>query len=262
MKHARWFAVPAAGVLAAAGVMSVAAAPFASAASELGSGGVALQVHGASSGNWSGYADTQKVGYTFVEANWTEPSYTCDGNSPESSAIWVGIDGYSSSTVEQGGTIAICSGKNQGAHEAWWEMYPTNNVQEVFAIKVGDKMFASVTYSAGKSQPYDIVVKDLTSGKSLNKLEACLAGCLNNSAEWIVESPSFSTGTAYLPKFAPIKFTSGFASDAVNGANPVSISSFTHVSITMTGAQPKRAVPSALTSNGEGFTDKWVSSKP
>jgi hypothetical protein len=30
----------------------------------------------------------------------------------------------------------------------------------------------------------------------------------------------------------------------------------------MTGAQPKRAVPSALTSNGEGFTDKWVSSKP
>ena len=118
----------------------MAAAPFASAASELGSGGVALQVHGASSGNWSGYADTQKVGYTFVEANWTEPSYTCDGNSPESSAIWVGIDGYSSSTVEQGGTIAICSGKNQGAHEAWWEMYPTNNVQEVFAIKVGDKI--------------------------------------------------------------------------------------------------------------------------
>jgi hypothetical protein len=242
--------------------MSVAAAPFVSAA-EQGSGGVALHVSGTTSGNWSGYADTQNVGYTFVEANWTEPSYTCDGNSPESSAIWVGLDGYSSSAVEQGGTIEICNGEKQATHEAWWEMYPTNTVQDVFAVKVGDKMFASVTYSAGKSKPYDIVVKDLTSGRSLNKLEACLSGlCERNSAEWIVESPSFSSGVAYLPKFAPIKFTNGFASDAVNGAHPVSIASFTHVPITMTGAQPKRAVPSALTSNGEGFTDKWVSSKP
>ncbi len=243
--------------------MSVAAAPFASAA-ELGSGGVALHVRGVSSSNWSGYADTQNVGYTFVEANWTEPSYTCDGNSPESSAIWVGLDGYSSSAVEQGGTIEVCNGKKQTTHEAWWEMYPTNSVQEVFAVKVGDKMFASVTYSAGKSKPYDIVVKDLTSGKSLNKPEACLSGlCERNSAEWIVESPSFSTGVAYLPKFAPIKFTNGMASDAVNGASPVSIASLTPVSITMTGVPHKnRAVPSALTSNGEGFTDRWVSSKP
>lgn len=258
MKHVRWLGV---GV---AGVLSLAAAPLASATPALTAGGVALHVHGATSGNWSGYADTQSGTYTFVEANWTEPSYTCDGNSPESSAIWVGLDGYSSGTVEQGGTIAICSGTNQGTHFAWWEMYPKNAVQEVFPVKVGDKMFASVTYKAGSKKPFDILVKDVTSGMSLNMLQACstTAPCSRASAEWIVESPSFGAQIAYLPKFKPIKFTAGFASQAPNGANPSAISAFTHVSITMTGATGNRAVPSALTSNGQGFTDKWVSGTP
>lgn len=256
MKHVRWLGV---GV---AGVLSLAAAPLASAAPALTAGGVALRVHGGTSHNWSGYADTQSGTYTFVEANWTEPSYTCDGNSPESSVIWVGLDGYSSLTVEQGGTIAVCSGKSQGTHMAWWEMYPTNAVQEVFSVKVGDKMFASVTYTAGQKKPFDILVKDLTSGNSLNKLEACSTPCTRSSAEWIVESPSFGGQIAYLPKFKPIRFTAGFASQAPNGANPSAIAAFTHVSITMTGASGNRAVPSALTSNGQGFSDKWVSGTP
>jgi Peptidase A4 family len=258
MQHVRWLGI------AAAGALSVAAAPLTSAAPALTSGGAAVHVHGTTSGNWSGYADTQGGAYTFVEANWTEPSYTCDGNSPESSVIWVGLDGWSDGTVEQGGTIAICSGTNQGTHFAWWEMYPKNAVQEVFAVSVGDKMFASVTYKAGSKKPFDIFVKDETSGMSLNMLEACTKTptCNRTSAEWIVESPSFGSQIAYLPKFKPIKFTAGFASQAPNGASPSAISSFTHVSITMVGAHGNRAVPSGLTSNGQGFTDKWVSSTP
>ena len=265
MKHARWLGVSSAGVLAAGGVLSVAAAPLVSAAPAQTSGGMAIHGSGVTSSNWSGYADIQSGTYTLVEANWTEPSYTCDGNSPESSAIWVGIDGYSSGTVEQGGTVAICSGKNQGTHEAWWEMYPKNSVQEVFPIKIGDKMFASVIYTGGQKKPFDILVKDLTSGKSLNKLEACSSSCARSSAEWIVESPSFNPGgLAYLPKFKPIVFTGGFASQAPNGATPSSIASFTNNAITMTNSSftTKRAVPSALTSNGQGFTDKWLSSTP
>jgi hypothetical protein len=268
MKHTRWIGIPTVGMLAAAGVLSVAAAPFASAAPVLTSGGVA-QLHGVtgtSSKNWSGYADTQSGAYTYVAANWTEPSYKCDGHSPESSAIWVGLDGYSSQTVEQGGTIAICRGTKQGTHMAWWEMYPTNAVQEIFPVKVGDKMFASVTFGSG-STPYDIVVRDLTSGASLNMPEACLSGpCVRSSAEWIVETPDFSPGgIAYLPKFIKsIKFTAGLASQAPKGASPVSIASFTHVSITLTNGTgtTNRAVPSALTSNGQGFSVKWLSSAP
>jgi Peptidase A4 family len=259
MERIRWFGIVAAGAL------SVAAAPLTSAAPALTSGGAALRVHGATSRNWSGYADTQGgTPYTFVKANWTEPSYACDGNSPESSVIWVGLDGWSDGTVEQGGTIAICSGTNQGTHFAWWEMYPKNAVQEVFPVSVGDKMFASVTYKAGSTKPFDILVKDKTSGRSLNMLEACTTTptCNRTSAEWIVESPSFGSQIAYLPKFKPIKFTAGFASQAPNGASPSAIVAFTHVSITMVGAHGNRAVPSALTSNGQGFTDKWISSTP
>ena len=263
MKQTRWLGVVAAAVFATGGIMSVAAAPLVSAGPALASRSMAPHVHGVTSGNWSGYADTQQAtAYTFVEANWTEPSYTCDGGSPESSAVWVGLDGYfGSNTVEQGGTIAICSGHSQGTHMAWWEMYPKNAVQEVFAVKVGDKMFASVTYTAGTKKGYDILVKDLTSGKSLNKLEACSTSvCVRASAEWIVESPDFGGTTAFLPKFNPIVFTGGSASESPGGASPTSVNSFPNVAITMTGSHDNRAVPSALTSGGTAFSDKWLSS--
>jgi hypothetical protein len=264
MKRTRWFGIPAAGVVAAAGVLSAGAVPLvAAAAPAVTSGGVALHVHGSKSGNWSGYADTQQSSpYTFVQASWTEPSYTCDGKSPESSAVWVGIDGYfGSQTVEQGGTIVICNGKKQGKHMAWWEMYPTNAVQEVFPVKPGDFIFASVTYKAGSQKPYNIFVWDETSDVSLNVNEACgSVPCIRSSAEWIVESPSFGGTTAYLPKFAPLVFGSGLASEQANGASPSSIASFPHAAITMTGSHGNRAKPSALTASGEGFTDKWISS--
>jgi len=258
MRHVPWF-----GIIAAS-ALSVAAAPLASAAPSLTSGGAALHVHGATSRNWSGYVATekQKKPYTFVEANWTEPSYTCDGSSPEASVIWVGLDGWSDGTVEQGGTIAICSGKNQGTHYAWWEMYPHNSVQKVFPVKVGDHMYASVTYKTGQADPYNIFVWDETSDVSLTKNEACSSTCKRSSAEWIVESPGFGSQLAFLPKFKPIAFTEGNASIVPNGTTVGVIASFTHVAVTMTGSSGNRAVPSALTPGGNGFTDKWVSSSP
>ena len=39
------------------------------------------------------------------------------------SSFWVGIDGYSSSSVEQLGTDSDCAG-NTPDYYAWWEMYP------------------------------------------------------------------------------------------------------------------------------------------
>jgi hypothetical protein len=208
--------------------------------------------------NWSGYADTGSS-FSKITGSWTEPAASCSGRSTSLAAFWVGIDGFSSSSVEQDGTLIECY-HGTAFHFSWWEMYPTNAVQEVFAVKVGDKMFASVTYTAGATKPFDILVKDLTSGKSLNKLEACSVTCTRSSAEWIVESPSFGGTIALLPKFKAIKFTAGFASEAPDGAGPTSIASFPHASITMTGSHGNRAVPSALNSTGTGFADKWISS--
>jgi hypothetical protein len=92
--------------------------------------------------------------------------------------------------------------------------------------------------------------------------EKCSVTCSRSSAEWVVESPGFGNQIAYLPKFKPIVFTEGFSSVTPGATSVSSIASFVHSSITMTGASGNRAVPSALTSNGEGFTDKWVSSTP
>jgi hypothetical protein len=54
--------------------------------------------------NWAGYADTGS-GFSKVSANWTEPTGVSSGSTTSLAAFWVGIDGYSSDTVEQDGTL-------------------------------------------------------------------------------------------------------------------------------------------------------------
>src|SRR3954452_22827871 len=51
--------------------------------------------------NWGGYVATGAT-FTSVSATWTEPTATCNSGN-DLYAPWVGIDGYSSSTVEQTG---------------------------------------------------------------------------------------------------------------------------------------------------------------
>src|SRR4051794_32080572 len=65
------------------------------------------RITNSTSSNWSGYAVTGGT-YTSVSASWTEPSVSCSGTAY--SSFWVGLDGDTSSTVEQTGTDADCSG--------------------------------------------------------------------------------------------------------------------------------------------------------
>ena len=59
------------------------------------------------SSNWSGYADTGS-NFGQVAGSWSEPGATCSGRSTTYAAFWVGIDGYSSDSVEQDGTLIEC----------------------------------------------------------------------------------------------------------------------------------------------------------
>src|SRR5438552_15303329 len=61
----------------------------------------------ACSTNWSGFAVTGS-GVTDAKGSWIVPSVTCSSSTTYSS-YWVGIDGYSSNTVEQTGTDSHCS---------------------------------------------------------------------------------------------------------------------------------------------------------
>ena len=102
-------------------------------------------------------------------------------------AFWVGIDGYSSGSVEQDGTLAECYG-GRAYQYTWWEMYPTNAIQVVgTSLHANDAVTASVVRS-GTSY----TLKVIDSGHPANSFittQTC-SGCANSSAEWIAEAPS------------------------------------------------------------------------
>jgi hypothetical protein len=203
--------------------------------------------------NWSGYADTGSS-FSAVSASWTEPSATC-GSTEQLAAFWVGLDGYSSDSVEQDGTIIECY-QGSAYQYTWWEMYPTNDIQVVGeTLAPGDEITSSVTRS-GTS--YTLSVTDSTNtANSFTETESC-SSCANSSAEWIAEAPS---GTSSVYPLAD--FGSWTASDATatEGSTSGGISSFTDDEITMVdSAGNTEALPGPLNSSGNSFSVTWEAS--
>ncbi len=138
--------------------------------------------------NWSGYAAETNLStpasnaVSAVSGSWTVPTVT--GKTNAYSSIWVGIDGYSSSSVEQLGTEQDTSKSGATTYYAWWEMYPNPSVKITsMTISPGDSISASVTYSAA----YTLQITDNTTGQSFSTTQSATAQ--RYSAEWIVEAP-------------------------------------------------------------------------
>jgi hypothetical protein len=201
--------------------------------------------------NWSGYADTGSA-FSTVTASWTEPSATCSGRTTSLAAFWVGIDGYSSSSVEQDGTLIECY-LGTAYQYTWWEMYPSNAIQVVGStLAAGDRITASVVRS-GTS--YALKVTDSThTADSFTTTQTC-SSCANTSAEWIAEAPSGSSGVYPLSHFST--WTASGAT-VTEGSTSGVISSFTDDEITMVdSAGAVKAQPGALNSSGNGFAVTW-----
>jgi len=201
--------------------------------------------------NWSGYADTGSS-FSKVTASWTEPSATCSRTTEQLAAFWVGIDGYSSSSVEQDGTLIECY-RGHAYQYTWWEMYPTNDIQVVGqTLAAGDAITSTVTRS-GTS--YTLTVTDSThSANSFTETESC-SSCANTSAEWIAEAPSSSSSVYPLADFG--SWTASGAS-VTEGSTSGVISSFTDDQITMVDSSGNvKAQPGALNSSGNGFSVTW-----
>jgi len=201
--------------------------------------------------NWSGYADTGSS-FSKVTASWTEPSATCSSRTESLAAFWVGIDGYSSSSVEQDGTLIECYQRHAYQY-TWWEMYPTNAIQVVgSSAAAGDHITASVVRSGAS---YALSVTDSThSANSFTTTQAC-SGCANTSAEWIAEAPSGSSGVLPLAQFST--WTDASSTVTQGGTSGV-ISSFTDDEITMiNSSRAVKAQPGALNSSGNGFSVTW-----
>ena len=89
------------------------------------------------SSNWSGYAVTGSS-VSDVVGSWVVPTVNPKTNGY--SAVWVGIDGYSSSTVEQLGTGEdVANGK--ATYYAWYEMYPSASMTvSTMTVKPGTRL--------------------------------------------------------------------------------------------------------------------------
>jgi hypothetical protein len=195
------------------------------------------------SSNWSGYSAINGR-YTSVSANWTQPTASCTSATTYSS-FWVGLDGDGSSTVEQTGTSADCSG-GAPKYYAWYEMYPKFPTNLSLAIRPGDSISASVTTDG--SGRFTLMIRNNTTGQSFTT-SARLKSAKLASAEAIAEAPSSSGGVLPLTNFG----TASFSATTVNGQ---AIGSFNPDKIDMVSGSTVKAQTSAL-SGGSSFSVAW-----
>ena len=205
-----------------------------------------------SSTNWSGYAvSSAPNSVTAVSGSWTVP--TVKGTGSAYSSAWVGIDGYTSSTVEQTGTESdLVNGVAQ--YSAWFEMYPNAEVTIPLAIHPGDKMSASVTYA---NDAFTLTIQDLSdSGTKALTVNAFAASAQRSSAEWIAESPSSNIGVLPLANFAALTFTNAQAtiSGVTGPINNSPWASEVQAIRMVSTANTLETSPSALLAGGTSFS--------
>jgi hypothetical protein len=211
---------------------------------------------------WSGYAVTGPVeSVSDVKGSWKVPaiSAACPITNQYSS-FWVGIDGISSSTVEQIGTDSDCQ-KGSPVYYAWYEFYPSRGYS-VFDVNASDTISAEVNYS---NDTFMVSILDVTSGKSFST-SGRVRSAQRSSAEWVAEAPSYRRISLPLANFGTVYFGSdntGVSSTCygtVSGATGTIASFGSSVQqITMvTSSGTTRAQPSGLSSDGTSFSIKWT----
>lgn len=211
-----------------------------------------------SSSNWSGYA-IPGSSFTSATASWTVPTANC-GSGDQYAAFWVGIDGYTSKTVEQTGTDSDCVGGTP-TYYAWYEFYPRPAFEfGSLTIQPGDSMSASVVYNGSE---FTVIIEDVTTGKSRSKTET-VSSAARSSAEWVAEA---SGGNLNLTNFGEVFFGenstsisgTNYATDSVASGAIGTFPSAEAITMTTGGAAEAgivKAYPTALT-DGTSFSVIW-----
>jgi hypothetical protein len=167
--------------------------------------------------NWSGYATVQTLGATGAGTvtqalgTWIVPTATGPASGSSFSSCWVGIDGFTSPTVEQIGTEQdYISGAP--VYFAWFEMFPAGSIEIIgFPVAPGDSMSASVT-SLG-SGVFELALRNNTAGFTVVIPTSATTNpnALMSSAEWIVEAPSDIVGILPLAELSEVVWTGACA---------------------------------------------------
>jgi hypothetical protein len=223
-------AAAAVGALVATVVLAPAGRSATTRSHALAAVGVAPDV----SSNWAGYVVTglgstattadPNVAYKNVTGTWRVPKATCSATGQtSSSAIWVGIGGYStgSNALEQTGTSSDCGADGKASYFAWWELVPDPAVSVKLKILPGDLITGSVVVNGTHVL---MQIKNRTRKTSFTK-RATFATPDLTSAEWIAEAPSECSSNGYcrqlpLANFGSVTFTRIAALATVQGIDP------------------------------------------
>lgn len=214
---------------------------------------------------WAGYAVTGSD-FTYVQGSWIVSAVDCSKTPNTDSSEWVGIDGWTTDTVEQIGTDADCNGTSP-FYWVWYEFYPYGSVViHSVSIAPGDKFSASVAYDGGHY--YTVALKNETTNESFSK-KVKFNGAFKsgppkrNSAEWIMEMDG-----SELSDFGVDPFGKDYTDDLNDIASDSTvkmgvIKAFgkdVNESITTkngTKNSPVTAKPSHLASDGASFKVTW-----
>lgn len=196
---------------------------------------------------WAGYAATGGT-FTDVSASWKQPTASCATGETSYSSFWVGLDGNTSSTVEQIGTDSDCV-NGVPTYYAWYEPYPKLPVQVPLTVSPGASISASVhtdgrglftvTISVNGGRPFSAQFK-------LRRADL-------SSAEVIAEAPSSNhgpRGVLGLTDFGVVSFTGA----TVDGQD---IGSYATDEIQMVQADGSAKATTSGLKGGDAFTVTW-----
>jgi hypothetical protein len=225
---------------------------------------------------------------TSASGSWIVPTLESSSGTALA-ATWVGIDGFSSNTVEQTGTLiatpAAQSEYGVPAYCAWYEFYPgPMYIITSLTISPGDNISASVTYAGSSggfggpgfsardpgrssSGTFTVTISDETTGETYTT-KGTVRNAARSSAEWIAEAPSSYSGVLPLANFGTACYgydytgVSGTCYATVGGSTkPIGSFGSAVQTITMVNnSHVTKASPSALSSDGTSFSVTWYSS--
>jgi hypothetical protein len=195
--------------------------------------------------NWAGYAVTGSSGsFHQAEAWYIEPTFYSSSCSTNADVTWAGIGGYSGNVVGQDGTAHGVPGV--GNHQAWWEVYPDNNITPVALYGHIGYLFDASTYWNSNGY-YVFYMYDYESGNYVSFREY-ITDRDTTSAEAITERPTINGSLSHLSNFKTMTISASQANGS--GLNNWSGSGGRHGIHMIDTSGTDMADPSGIGSNG------------
>lgn len=201
----------------------------------------APKIANATSNNWSGSVAFPPANRTFawIEGQWTVPNPHAPSFGSFHASEWVGIDGWGSPDVLQAGTeteildLGIITARQI---YAWWEWFPSGEVAITnLPVSAGDVMYSLICATSNTTAT--VYITNESSGIATRFTITPPAGTVlkGNSAEWIVERPTFGGSITNLTDYETVYFDEGVAGLAGAPFQIVTLGSGTPVTMTGNG---------------------------